>query len=258
MRMRDRGLSQVTTSRQAATLQAGHLRQPPDGNPPAGKPGGGPPGGKSGGGPPGETVARGNVPGRLPGLAARRKGVLEPGPLPKTSASVTATNVSLGRGGGTKTTPRTKPLPAPLKLPLKSNIAPIAAPETASSAPTTPWQLPSSCLPNQLPKFPFNSELPGLPNKLPKLLGASQPSTPTRPDCLQQDLAISTNKPAEEIPGKTTSEKETTVGSLETPLKTSSVASPTAMATSPQSDTADLSSLKGIIQVLLSSSSSCW
>ena len=165
-----------------------------------------------------------------------------------------ATNVSLGRGG-TKTVPRTKHLPAPLKLPVRTNsTAPIAAPETASSAPTTPWQLPStSCLPDQLPKFPVNNELAGLPNKLPKLLKEAQPSTPTRPSCLQQDLVSSASRPAEQIPRDlTTDENETgtTVGSLlvDLPVKESSMASPT-MAASTQSDTADLSSLKGIIQV---------
>ena len=202
MRMRGRGLSQVTTNRQtaaAAALPAGsHLRATPEGagTPPGSKPGTSP-GGKPGGGrPPSENVTRENLPGRLPGLAARRKGVLEPGPLPKTGNSVTnAKSVSVGRGAKSKT----KHVPAPLKLPLRSNnvttTAPIAHPETASSAPTTPWQLPS--LTDQvLPKFPFNNDLAAagnLPNKLPKLLGAdSQPSTPTRPNCLQ-DLLNCTN-----------------------------------------------------------------
>ena len=250
MRMRGRGLSGggglvTTNTRQAASLQGGHLRAPPDGA-------SAPPGGKLGGAAPSENVARGAVPGRLPGLAARRKGVLEPAPLvplSKTGVPMTVTNVPSGRGVIKTSAPRIKHLPAPWKLPVRTNnssTAPIAAPETASSAPTTPWQLPNTTsLNDQLPKFPYNTELP---NKLPKLLKTQQ--QPTRPDSLQ-NLVSCTSSRQEQIQREPTTENQTvtTLRSLLDPsLKDTSMAS--SMAPSPQSDTADLSSLKGIIQVL--------
>ena len=237
----------TTNNKQAATLQGGHLRAPPDGA-------SAPPGGKLGGAALSENVARGAVPGRLPGLAARRKGVLEPAPLvslPKTGVPMTVTNVPSGRGGIKTSAPRTKHLPAPLKLPVRTNnnnntTAPIAAPETASSAPTTPWQLPNttSNLNDQLPKFPYNTELP---NKLPKLLKTQQ--QPTRPDSLQNLVSCTSSRP-EQIQREPTTENQptTTLGSLLDPsVKDTSMAS--SLAPSSQPDTADFSSLKGIIQV---------
>ena len=235
MRMRSRGLSgPLATSsngKQAATLQGGPVRAAPGA---AGNPGAR-----------GENVARGGavpLPGRLPGFAARRKGVLEPDPpvlLPKPSgAPVTGTNTSLGRGC-TKTVARTKHLPPPLKL-ATNNVAPLADPETASSAPTTPWQLPCSTSsphppPDQLAKFPHN-------NDVTKMFKTQQPSTPTQPKC-PQDLVISTTR-------QSRSENQQGNGSLELAFKESaSATSPMAVSPQSNSETSDLSSLKSIIQV---------
>ena len=230
MRMRSRGLSgplaTSSTSKQAATLQGGPVRAAP------------------GGGARGENVARGGavpVPGRLPGFAARRKGVLEPDPpvlLPKPSAPVTGTNTSLGRGC-TKTVARTKHLPPPLKL-ATNNVAPLADPETASSAPTTPWQLPCSTSsphppPDQLAKFPHN-------NDVTKMFKTQQPSTPTQPK-YPQDLVTSTTR-------QSRSENQQGNGSLELAFKESaSATSPMAVSPQSNSETSDLSSLKSLIQV---------
>ena len=261
--MRGRGLSRVlgsTTSRPSTNYQTGHNQTTPDVIDVTSN------GVKAGGvglkrvdsssgvlREPGKVGLKradsrsGAAPERRPGLAARRKGVSEP--IANVPTSKEASSTTTATKDTKKASNRKKhPVPSPLKLP-SNKTAPIAAPETASSAPTTPWQLPSS-LPEQLPskflnnselagmpskltKFPYNNELVNLPNKLPKLFKTQQPSTPT-----------GTNFP-EDVFSKTDEEGQSfvPVGSQlegkEVPTKESHSSS----------EGADLSSLKGLIQV---------
>ena len=195
----------------------------------------------------------GAAPERRPGLAARRKGVSEP--IANVPTSKEASSTTTATKDTKKASNRKKhPVPSPLKLP-SNKTAPIAAPETARSAPTTPWQLPSS-LPEQLPskflnnselagmpskltKFPYNNELVNLPNKLPKLFKTQQPSTPTGTNC-PEDVFSKTDEEGQsfvpvgsQLEGKDVPTKEP----------------PSAAISQSSSEGADLSSLKGIIQV---------
>ena len=268
MRMRGRGLSRVlgSTTRPSANYQTGQNRTTPDvidASSNGVKPGGvGLKRVDSGSGSFLESgkvglkradSGSGGAPERRPGLAARRKGVSEPIANVPTSkeASLTITATKDTKKASNR---KKHPVPSPLKLP-SNKTAPIAAPETASSAPTTPWQLPSS-LPEQLPskflnnselagmpskltKFPYNNELVNLPNKLPKLFKTQQPSTPT-----------GTNFP-EDVFSKTDEEGQSfvPVGSQLDGKEVPTKESPSAAISHSSSEGADLSSLKGIIQV---------
>ena len=270
MRMRGRGLSRVlgsTTSRPSTNYQTGQDRTTPDvidvssnGVEPAGgfglKRADSGSGGSLESGKVGLKRAdsrSGAAPERRPGLAARRKGVSEPianVPTSKEASSTITATKDINKASNRKK----HPVPSPLKLP-SNKTAPIAAPETASSAPTTPWQLPSSLqeqlpskflnnselagMPSKLTKFPYNNELVNLPNKLPKLFKTQQPSTPTGANCPEDVFSKKDEEGQSFVPVGSQLEGK------EVPTKESLSA---AIPHSP-SEGADLSSLKGIIQV---------
>ena len=270
MRMRGRGLSRVlgsTTSRPSTNYQTGQNRTTPDvidvssnGVKVAGGVGLKRVDSGSGSFPESGKVGlkradsrSGAAPERRPGLAGRRKGVSEPIANVPTSKEASST-ITATKDSNKASNRKKHPVPSPLKLP-STKTAPIAAPETASSAPTTPWQLPSS-LPEQLPskflnnsdlagmpgkltKFPYNNELVNLPNKLPKLFKTQQPSTPTGTNC-PEDVFSKTDEEGQsfvpvgsQLEGKDVPTKEP----------------PSAAISHSSSEGADLSSLKGIIQV---------